>query len=135
MSNALDLDDTLDADLARALRDWRHEQARLLSIPPFWILTNATMAAIAARRPTSLEALVAIPGMGKVRGEKYGTTILELVAATAGRPAPPLEQSSRLRPRRLLYPMPQAQQEAFLQACGVSPSDVATVDVEVTLRP
>ncbi|MHB2021565.1 MAG: HRDC domain-containing protein [Candidatus Xenobia bacterium] len=138
---SIDLDDTIDTDLARCLREWRHEQAHQLSIPPYWILTNATMAAIASRRPRSLEELTAIPGMGKTRAEKYGEQILEMVAEAAGRPvspvvAPPEHRlaPATLRPKRLQYALPEAQQEAFLKACGLSSQEVDEMLVEVVLR-
>lgn len=121
--------ETLDTDLVRALREWRHNEARSFSIPPYWILTNATMAAIAARKPATLEELATIPGVGKSRGEKYGTAILAMIAEAAKPKAPepiPPQQDELLsaladiyrRRGRLLRDLEalQAEEHALLQA-------------------
>jgi ATP-dependent DNA helicase RecQ len=62
---------------------WRLEEARAQMMPPYVIANNATLRAVADRRPMTLEALAKVPGMGEMRAEKYGSVILALVAADA----------------------------------------------------
>jgi DNA helicase-2/ATP-dependent DNA helicase PcrA len=47
------------------------------------VFTDATLAAIAEQRPETVAALVAIPGIGQSKLDKYGDEVLSLV----GRPA------------------------------------------------
>ncbi len=46
-------------------------------------VSNATLAKIAERRPTSLEALGAIVGMGPQKAERFGPAFLSIIAADA----------------------------------------------------
>lgn len=69
-----------------ALRAWRRERASELSMPAYVIAHDAALAAIAAARPESLDALGSVPGIGPSTVAKYGAEILDLVAAHAEPP-------------------------------------------------
>ncbi|WP_339949465.1 DNA helicase RecQ [uncultured Albimonas sp.] len=45
--------------------------------------TNSTLAKVVERRPDSLEALAAVPGMGAQRAERFGPAFLSILAAAA----------------------------------------------------
>ena len=47
------------------------------------MFTDATLTAIAEQRPGSVAALVAIPGIGQTKLDKFGEEVLSLVGATA----------------------------------------------------
>ncbi len=64
-----------------ALAVWRTRQARIDAVPAYVVAPNATLAAIAAARPRTVAALLAVPGMGPSRVERYGADILEVVAS------------------------------------------------------
>jgi ATP-dependent DNA helicase RecQ len=66
-----------------ALRAWRREVAQAQSVSAFVVAHDRTLAAIAARRPTSIEELYEIPGLGRSRADRYGPEILRVVAAAA----------------------------------------------------
>ena len=68
-----------DRTLFDALRAWRPEAAREQAVPPYVVLHDATLVAIAARRPLSKAALAAVPGMGAVKLERYGADVLRVV--------------------------------------------------------
>ena len=70
-----------NGNLAGALRSWRREEAASLGAPAYAVLTDATLEAIAERRPTTEQELLAIPGMGPVKIDRYGARILALLAA------------------------------------------------------
>ena len=55
----------------RAYYRWRQTLARSMRKPSYRILTNAALNELAARRPTSLEELLAVPGLGKRRALRY----------------------------------------------------------------
>jgi DNA helicase-2/ATP-dependent DNA helicase PcrA len=67
-----------DDDLAVALRAWRKERARADSTPAYVVMHDTTLTRIAEVRPTSLEELIAVPGMGPTKCERYGAEIIEL---------------------------------------------------------
>jgi DNA helicase-2/ATP-dependent DNA helicase PcrA len=69
-----------DEVLFEALRTWRAGRAKELSQPAYCVFTDATLEAIAERRPTSVAALVEIPGIGQGKLDKFGDDVLALVS-------------------------------------------------------
>jgi DNA helicase-2/ATP-dependent DNA helicase PcrA len=72
---------TDDALLFDALRAWRLEQAREEKVSPFIVAYDTVLAEIAERHPRSEAELLAIPGIGPGKVEKYGEDILAIVGA------------------------------------------------------
>ncbi|ADP78843.1 ATP-dependent DNA helicase UvrD2 [Pseudofrankia inefficax] len=70
----------VDRALLNRLRAWRAAKAEELRQPAFVILTDATLEAIAESRPASPADLVALPGIGQVKLDRYGAEVLALVA-------------------------------------------------------
>lgn len=68
-----------DAELLARLKAWRLAQAQEQSVPAFVIFHDSTLAAIAAARPQTAEALAGIPGIGARKLERYGAMLLELL--------------------------------------------------------
>ncbi|OAA24919.1 ATP-dependent DNA helicase, Rep family [Frankia sp. EI5c] len=71
-----------DAGLFERLCAWRAQRAREQGAPAFVVLTDATLRLVAERRPATVAELVALPGVGQVKLNRYGDDILALVAAT-----------------------------------------------------
>jgi len=67
-----------DAPLFEALKTWRLGAAE--GKPAFTVAANKTLTAIAAARPQSEEALLAISGVGPAFIEKYAPDVLAIVA-------------------------------------------------------
>jgi ATP-dependent DNA helicase RecQ len=74
-----------DAGLFERLRDWRRTAAQAHNLPAYVILHDATLRAIAAARPASLDELARIPGIGASKLERYGTDIVALVSTVPPR--------------------------------------------------
>jgi DNA helicase-2/ATP-dependent DNA helicase PcrA len=72
-----------DPDLVIALRAWRAQAARGAGIPAYVVLHDATVAALASRRPRTTEELLRVPGLGPVKAGRYGPTILALLGDRA----------------------------------------------------
>jgi DNA helicase-2/ATP-dependent DNA helicase PcrA len=70
----------VDEKLLATLRDWRTERARGLKVPPYVVFTDATLTAIAERRPVDSAGLVAISGIGAAKLDKFGSEVLALIA-------------------------------------------------------
>src|SRR5215472_12167776 len=71
--------------LWEALRAWRLAEARRQELPPYVIFHDSTLSEVARRRPLSLAALAQIPGIGRSKLERYGSAVIEIVAAGASR--------------------------------------------------
>jgi ATP-dependent DNA helicase RecQ len=62
-----------------ALKAWRAEVAKEHNLPAYVIFHDATLAAIAARAPQSLDDLQGITGIGAKKLEAYGQEVLRVV--------------------------------------------------------
>ena len=68
--------DAADQPLFEALRRLRAELAKEQSVPAYVIFHDATLRAIAERRPASLEALGQVSGVGAAKLDRYGEQVL-----------------------------------------------------------
>ena len=71
-----------DEQLYDALREWRAGRAKELGQPAYCVFTDATLAAIAEQKPADVAALVAIPGIGQAKLDKFGEDVLALVGSS-----------------------------------------------------
>jgi ATP-dependent DNA helicase RecQ len=74
-----DAQPSVDHGLFEALRAHRAEVARERRVPAYVVAPDATLHAIADRKPHSESELLAVPGMGPYRVEAYGDGLLEVV--------------------------------------------------------
>ena len=70
-----------DQALFDALRARRRELAVDQGVPPYVIFHDASLVAMAERRPRSMEEFATIPGVGATKLERYGETFLEVIRA------------------------------------------------------
>ena len=73
------------AGVSDALRAWRIEQARQRRVPPYVILHDRTLDAIASSLPSSRDELRCLPGIGPAKLDAHGDAILALVASVRSR--------------------------------------------------
>jgi ATP-dependent DNA helicase RecQ len=62
-----------------SLKAWRLETARAEEVPPYVIFHDATLAAILEARPTTLEELATVSGVGEHKLARYGEQVLEVL--------------------------------------------------------
>jgi ATP-dependent DNA helicase RecQ len=67
-------------DLFEALRTWRAEEAKRQAVPPYVIFHDSVLRDIAATRPSGLEALAQIKGVGGTKLERYGAAVLGVIS-------------------------------------------------------
>ncbi|MDQ3627939.1 MAG: ATP-dependent DNA helicase UvrD2, partial [Actinomycetota bacterium] len=82
---------TYDERLYEQLRTWRAARAGEQKVPAYCVFTDATLTAIAESRPADSRSLLAIPGLGKAKLDKYGTDVLALCGCGEGAPERPGE--------------------------------------------
>jgi ATP-dependent DNA helicase RecQ len=69
--------------LFERLRAWRLERAREESVPAYVVFSDKTLREMAAVKPADALELAAVNGVGPAKIERYGTEVLDLVAAFA----------------------------------------------------
>ncbi len=73
--NALDL----DKDLFQKLRSWRAARAKDMNVPAFVIFGDRTLKHLASDVPKTKAALLGIEGIGKVKLEKFGDELIDII--------------------------------------------------------
>ena len=68
-----------DSGLRDALREWRRNLAKELSVPAYIILHDATLDALCRRRPSTLAEMCEVPGIGERKAERFGEGILKIL--------------------------------------------------------
>ena len=69
-----------DPETLVRLKGWRTEEARRRGVPAYVVFQDRTLAALAAIRPTRLEQLGEVKGVGPAKLATYGETLLRLLA-------------------------------------------------------
>jgi ATP-dependent DNA helicase RecQ len=75
-----------DSPLLVRLKAWRTKIAREQSVPPYVVFHDATLSAIAAVRPTDLDGLSTIAGIGAKKLERYGPGLLQVIGEAVPTP-------------------------------------------------
>lgn len=75
LSNVTDFD-----GLTKELKSFRLQQSRAQNIKPYYIFNDAQMNDLIQKFPCTKEDLLHVAGFGAVKVEKYGDTILEILA-------------------------------------------------------
>ncbi|NNF55777.1 MAG: ATP-dependent DNA helicase UvrD2 [Acidimicrobiales bacterium] len=74
-------DDGNDDPVFKELRTWRYGQSKAHDVPAYVVLNDATLKAIAKKRPTTKGQLANIQGIGPTKLDRYGDAILKIVKA------------------------------------------------------
>jgi superfamily II DNA helicase RecQ len=64
--------------LAARLKQWRMCEAKRLRVPPYCVMHDRTLTAVAFARPANPRQLLEIDGIGPAKVEKFGAAILDL---------------------------------------------------------
>jgi len=67
------------AERFEKLRELRRELAAAQGVPPYVIFHDATLEAIAAEAPATLDELAGLPGIGEKKLERYGERVLRVL--------------------------------------------------------
>lgn len=73
----------IDDELFERLRDWRARMAAEQAVPAYVVFTDATLTALAERKPGNTPELVAIAGIGPRKLDLYGAAVLALVSGAS----------------------------------------------------
>jgi ATP-dependent DNA helicase RecQ len=67
--------------LAARLKEWRTAEAKRLRVPPYCVLHDRTLTAVALARPTNPRQLLELEGIGPTKAEKFGPAIFAICGA------------------------------------------------------
>jgi len=70
------------ATVFEALRAHRLTLSRAQGVPPYVVASDRTLREVAVLRPRTLDALMAVHGIGATKAERYGRGFLDVVART-----------------------------------------------------
>ncbi len=68
-----------EPEVEQKLRAWRIAEARRQGVPAFRIFSDKTLEELAAKRPASVAELLAIPGFGLHKAERYGAALFRIL--------------------------------------------------------
>ena len=68
------------AAIFQRLRQWRMEQSKAAEVPAYVVFSDAALRELARRRPSTDEALLAVPGIGPAKLAAYGEALKPLLA-------------------------------------------------------
>ncbi len=63
------------------LREWRAAEAKQQGVPAYVVFNDASLRELATVRPTTMEGLAGITGVGEAKLERYGAKLLEVLTA------------------------------------------------------
>ena len=78
-ATAVDVSSSKNPALYAALAGWRRRKGHENAVPLFMILSTKALIAISNLMPETPQQLLKTPGLGKVKVQKYGAEILEIV--------------------------------------------------------
>ena len=114
-----------DHELFDQLRVLRAELARQARVPAYVILHDATLLKLAEERPATEEALLAIPGIGTQKAEKYGQALLKVIAEYTAKQAQSAKASGQSEPKPTLRLRPDQLARYVCDPEGISMSAFA----------
>ena len=81
--------DEEDADLLAALKSKRRSLAEAQGVPAYVVFPDRTLIEMAEKRPTTLDQMMGINGVGVKKLESYGAAFLAVITGTAPEPQHP----------------------------------------------
>ncbi len=79
LGRCADCPSDIDEELFERLREWRIKVATATKVPAYVVFTDATLTALAERKPSGTEQLIEIAGIGPRKLGLYGSAVLALV--------------------------------------------------------
>jgi DNA helicase-2/ATP-dependent DNA helicase PcrA len=73
-------------EITSALRAWRAHAARAAGVPEAVVLPDRVLTALVRTRPADAAALAEVPGLGRVKADRYADELLPLLGVASVRP-------------------------------------------------
>ena len=66
--------------LFQVLREWRKTRAQEEGVPAFVVFSDRTLASMAEIKPTNMEELFTVFGVGSAKRDRFGVAVLKVIA-------------------------------------------------------
>jgi ATP-dependent DNA helicase RecQ len=70
-----------DSELVDLFKDWRRQTAQRAAVPPYIVLSDASLEDLCRKQPTNLRELLGVNGIGERKAELYGSEIFTVFEA------------------------------------------------------
>ena len=107
-----------DMGLLSALKAHRRALAQAANVPAYVVFTDKTLMEMAERRPTTVDAMAQISGVGAKKLETYGRSFLEVILGEAPAPVHPRRQKLAGREEGTVFDRLQAAQAGLIRGAG-----------------
>jgi ATP-dependent DNA helicase RecQ len=87
-----------DETLLERLIDWRNEVADKQKVAPYVLMSDGVLAELAARRPSSIDRLTGVTGLGSKQIAQHGAAIVGLIESYCSFKSVPMDQPLRFPP-------------------------------------
>lgn len=87
-----------DETLLERLIEWRNELADKQKIAPYVLMSDGVLAELAARRPSAIDRLTAVTGLGSIQIAQHGPAIVGLIESYCSFKSVPMDQPLRFPP-------------------------------------
>lgn len=84
-----------DETLLERLIEWRNELADKQKIAPYVLMSDGVLAELAARRPSAIDRLTAVTGLGSIQIAQHGPAIVGLIESYCSFKSVPMDQPLR----------------------------------------
>jgi ATP-dependent DNA helicase RecQ len=90
-----ELDLPIDRELFKRLKSARDRWAAEANLPAYMVLSNSALEGLARAKPTSIDGMLEVKGIGPAKVAKFGERLLQLIVGTPADSSPP--RNSRIR--------------------------------------
>jgi len=87
-----------DETLLERLIDWRNEVADKQKVAPYVLMSDGVLAELAARRPSAIDRLTGVTGLGSKQIAQHGAAIVGLIESYCSFKSVPMDQPLRFPP-------------------------------------
>ncbi|OFV79775.1 MAG: hypothetical protein A2Y78_09060 [Acidobacteria bacterium RBG_13_68_16] len=126
-------------DRVAALHTWREQEAASRDVPPFRILHSDALLELASNPPADLEALGAVPGVGRATVRRYGREMMKVLTQPPPAPAREPRQRAKVdREREARIKQARATRDTVAKELGLEPGMLAprsALELVVDRRP
>jgi hypothetical protein len=109
--------------LFRQIKEWRNIKAREMELPHYMILPQKTMVTLSNFVPQSIAALHLVKGMGKLKSEKFGDELLNIIISYCKKEKiePPAESLAENKiPKKIIEETKKISFDLFMEGKSVS---------------
>ena len=64
-----------------SIKEWRRKTADDQNVPPYVIFGDKTLEELVIKKPSSMQELLSVYGIGTLKAEKFGSQLLRIISS------------------------------------------------------